>query len=223
MALNSAPKPMSTKPQSEAGFTLVELMVTVTCMVLLAATVVPRMSGYMLQGRLDTANAYLAQIAAKQRMFKITSGTYCCTTYKGDENVLVNGLGLNLADMGDYCFLFVCQDTTICPQATGPGFITAIPGGPAAQPDFEVWAILQTGTGPGNTAGPGSATCTPAAGKATSTGFAAASSSGQAGRAGQVVALRYPPPVNGLGSLGSYHAVTFNWHDGISKSDAQYP
>ena len=212
---------MSTQRNTESGFTLVELMVTVTCMVVLAAVAVPRMSGYMLQGRLDTATDYLAQIAAKQRMYKITSGSYCCTGYKGDENALVNGLGLNLADNGDYCFVFVCQDATICSQTSGPGFITAISGGPAAQPDFEVWAVLQAATG--TTPGPGNTTCTQAAGKATGTGFASASTSGRAGRAGQVVVLRYPPPLNGLGNTGSYHSVAFDWHDGISKSDAQFP
>ena len=206
---------------TDGGFTLVELMVTVTCMVALAAIAVPRMTGYMLGGRLDSANATLSQIAAKQRMYKISNGSYCCTTYKGDENVLQNGLGLSLADNGDYCFVFVCQSTTLCPQASGPGFISTASGAPASQPDFEVWAILQAATG--TTAGPGSTQCTAAAGKAASTGFAAASASGVAGRAGQVVALRYPPPVNGPGNTGSYHAVTFDWHDGISKSDALFP
>ena len=207
--------------QQDGGFTLVELMVTVTCIVVLAAIAVPRMSGYMLQGRLDSATAYLSQIAAKQRMYKISTGTYCCQGYKGDENALATGLGMNLADNGDYCFIFVCQSTTLCPQASGPGFITATPGGPASQPDFEVWAILQAATG--TAAGPGSTQCTPSTGKATSTGFAAASSSGTAGRAGEVVALRYPPPTNGPGATGTYHTVTFDWHDGISKSDAQFP
>jgi len=85
-----------------------------------------------------------------------------------------------------------------------------------------VWAILQNSAAV-SAAGPGGTPCSPAAGKAVPIGWALASTSTAAGRAGQVVSLRYPPPVNGPGGTGSYHAVPFDWHDGMSVSDAMYP
>ena len=201
----------------DAGFTLVELMVTIACAITIAAIAAPRFQSYLLQTRLEGAKPYLAQIAAKQRMAKIMTGTYCCSGYNLDETTLANGLGLNLADTGDFCFVFICQNATSCAQTSGPGFITPITGGSANQPEFEVWAILANGTG--QQTGPGSTKCTPVTGKANPTGWVNASG---AGSAGHVVVLRYPPPVNGPGSTGSYHGVTFNWRDGTSTSDAMF-
>ena len=209
------------KRTSEAGFTLIEIMATISCIVILAAIAVPKMQGYLLQSRLESAKSYLAQISARQRMYKITTGYYCCKGYNLDENTLANGLGMNLAETGDYCFVFVCQDSTLCYQTSGPGFIAPVSGGKATQPDFEVWAILQNSTT--TAAGPSNTSCTSATGKATPLGWALASTSTSAGRAGQVVSLRYPPPVNGPGGSGSFHAVTFDWHDGVSVSDAMQP
>ena len=205
----------------EAGFTLIELMVTVSCIAILAAIAVPRVSGYVRQARLDAAKPYLAQIAARQRMYKAENGQYCCTTGSLNENTLISSLGVSLADNGDFCFVFICQSTSLCQATSGAGFI-APSGSPATAPDFEVWAILQDGTAPEDP-GPGGTACTPATGKATGTGFVAAAGSTGAGRGGQVVALRYPPPLNGLGAAGTYHAVPMDWHDGLTVSDAMSP
>ena len=204
---------------SEAGFTLLELMATIVCITVLAAIATPRLAGTIRQSRLEAAKPYLAQIAARQRMYKIESGQYCCTTSALNENNLVAGLGVTLADVGDFCFVFICQSATLCQSVSGPGFLSASTG---TAPDFEVWAILQDGVG-AEDPGPGSTACTPATGKVSGTGFVAASGSTGAGRGGQVVALRYPPPVNGLGANGTYHAVPLDWRDGITISDAMSP
>ena len=205
--------------RNEDGFTLIELMTTIACAAILAAIAVPRLSGYVRQARLEAAKPYLAQIAARERMYKIETGSYCCTASGTNENTLVSGLGVTLADTGDFCFVFVCQSSSLCQSTSGPGFI-ATPSGTA--PDFEVWAILQD-TASGTNQGPGSTTCTPATGKAAASGFVALSTSGGAGRGGQVVVLRYPPPLNGLGANGTYHAVPMDWRDGFTVSDAMSP
>ena len=207
---------------SEAGFTLIEIMVTITCIAIMAALAVPRIQGYLLQSHLESAKSYLAQISARQRMYKITTGYYCCQGYNLDEDTLTSGLGINLADAGDYCFVFICQDSTLCPQTSGPGFITATTGGKKNQPDFEVWAILQN-SATQTAAGPGFTSCNTTAGKTSPLGWVLSSSSASAGRAGQVVSLRYPPPANGLSGPGSFHAIPFDWHDGMSISDAMSP
>ncbi|MBV9735371.1 MAG: prepilin-type N-terminal cleavage/methylation domain-containing protein [Acidisphaera sp.] len=213
------------RDRRDDGFTLIELMVTMTCMIVLAAIALPKLQGYILSTRLNAAKPYLNEIAAKERMYKIETGRYCCTAYTNfDENTLTNALGLSLVDAGDFCFVFICQSATLCenPEST-PSFIVPATGPNA--PDFEVWAILRNPTGtPPNVTGPGSTSCTPVAGKASPTGWEQPSGSTSAGRAGQVVALRYPPPANGIASSqGTYHAVNFDWHDGITESDALQP
>ena len=208
---------------SDSGFTLIELMTTIACMLILGAIAVPRLQGYVLQSRLNAAKPYLMEIAAKQRMYKAETGGYCCSGYNLDEQTLANGLGLSLIDNGDFCFVFICQSTTLCAQTSGPGWIVAPPAGPTNTPDFEIWAILQA-TGP-KTNGPGNTNCAPLPGKASPTGWVNLSSATTlAGRAGEAVALRYPPPANGFStSVGTYHAVLFDWRDGVSLSDAMSP
>ena len=207
--------------RKEAGFTLIELMTTIACATILAAIAVPRLSGYVRQARLEAAKPYLAQIAARERMYRIETGSYCCTASGTNENTLVSGLGVTLADTGDFCFVFICQSNTVCQSTSGPGFISPT-SPPATAPDFEVWAILQDGVA-GNDSGPGSTACTPATGKVPTSGAMAPATSASAGRGGQVVVMRYPPPPNGLGANGTYHAVPMDWRDGFSVSDAMSP
>lgn len=208
------------KPHSDAGFTLIEVMATVACMLVLGAMAVPRLQGYVLQSRLEAAKPYLMEIAAKQRMYRIENGVYCCDAYALDETTLSKSLGLSLADSGDFCFVSICQNSALCSKVTGPGFIAPSSG---SAPDFEVWAILRTNAA--TVAGPGSTACQATAGKASPTGWAYDSvPATRAGRVGQAVVLRYPPPPNGIGaSNGNYHPVRFDWRDGFSLSDAMQP
>lgn len=210
---------------SDAGFTLVELMVTVTCILVLSALAVPKFSGYIRQARLEAAKPYLMQIAARQRMFKLEIGQYCCTNSgsnsNSNENTLATNLGVSLGDVGDFCFVFICQSSTLCQSTSGTGFITSS----GTAPDFEVWGILQDASGT-TASGPGGTSCTPSTAKIAATGWIAPSGSTSAGRAGQVVVLRYPPPLNGQGNTGSFSphtGLTFNWMDGFSISDAMFP
>lgn len=208
------------KLPSDAGFTLVEVMATVACMLVLGAMAVPKLQGYVLQSRLEAAKPYLMEIAAKQRMYRIENGVYCCTSYALDETTLSKELGLSLSDSGDFCFVFICQSGTLCSKASGPGFIAPSSG---SAPEFEVWAILRTAAAA--VSGPNSVSCQAAAGKAAPTGWAYASTpTTRAGRVGQAVVLRYPPPPNGISaSNGNYHPVRFDWRDGFSLSDAMQP
>lgn len=216
---------MRRRRPSEGGFTLIEVMATVLCVTILAALAVPKMSGYIRQSRLEAAKPYLMQIAARQRMFKIENGQYCCTVSGSNtntnENTLTASLGVTLSDIGDFCFVFVCRSTTLCQSTSGPGFITAS----GTAPEFEVWAILQDASG-GVAPGPGATSCTPATGKVAATGWVAPSTSTAAGRAGQAVVLRYPPPANGPGNAGAFSphtALTYSWTDGFSSTDAMFP
>ncbi|MGI4795188.1 MAG: type IV pilin protein [Janthinobacterium lividum] len=210
---------------AEAGFTLIELMVTISCIIVLSLIALPSFKSYILQSNLQAAKPYLAEIAAKQRMFKAVNGVYCCSNYDGsNENLIATSLGLSLTDSGDFCYIFVCTSGTLCASGSGSAssFISGNPTGGSA-PDFEIWAMLINGTG--SVSGPSGATCSPRTGKVSPTGWVAASNSASAGRTGQIVALRYPPPPNGLstGADAFHTGVTMNWQAGTSMSDALFP
>jgi prepilin-type N-terminal cleavage/methylation domain-containing protein len=211
------------RAKNEQGYTLIELAIVVTCIAILAAMAVPRMSGYILQGHLDGAKPYLQELATKQRLYKIENGSYCCTTSTTDENALNTALGLSVANAGDLCVVFICRSSSICQSTVTTSFISPIATG-VSQPDFEIWAILRS-TSTGVVTGPARQSCTPITGKQPPTGWVNASSATtRAGRAGEAVVLRYPPPTNGPdASVGTYHAITFNWLDGVSSSDAMFP
>ncbi len=213
-----------TRSPSQAGFTLIELMTTILCVTIIAAMAVPRVSGYLLQARLEGAKPYLMQIAARQRMYRIENGQYCCSVSDSatNEDVMAAKLGVTLSDIGDFCFVFICRSSSACQTTSGPGFITSGSGTP---PDFEVWGILYDGSS-STVSGPGGITCTPAAAKAAPTGWVAARTSTAAGRTGQVVVARYPPPLNGPGATGAFSphgGVSFTWTDGTSITDASQP
>ncbi|MGI4795186.1 MAG: type IV pilin protein [Janthinobacterium lividum] len=213
-------------PTKDSGFTLIELMVTVSCIIVIAAIGVPRLQGYFLQANLVEAKPYLAEIAEKERLYRITTGRYCCTKYDNfDEQKLSDGLGLSLSDANNFCFVFICNSSNLCEASQlTPSFI--VPGDPASPAiEFEVWAIVLDPSSTNNVQGPGNISCTPLATKTAPTGWAKpGSATGSAGRAGQAVVLRYPPPANGLSvSKGTYHSVQFTWTDGISVSDAMFP
>lgn len=208
----------------QAGFTLIELMTTILCVTIVAAMAVPRVSGYLLQSRLESAKPYLMQIAARQRMYRIENGQYCCSVAGSatNEDLMATNLGVTLTDIGDFCFVFVCRSSSLCQTVSGPGFITATSG---TAPDFEVWGILQD-VPTSTVSGPGGVTCTPATGKAVPSGWVAARNAVSAGRGGEAVVVRYPPPVNGPGATGAFspHAgLTFTWTDGTSITDASQP
>lgn len=218
---------MSKRPTrpAEAGFTLIELMVTISCIIVLSMIAMPSFKNYILQSNLQAAKPYLAELAAKQRMFKVINGVYCCSNYDGSsENQLVGALGLSTADSGDFCYIFVCNSTSLCASTNGgpSGFISGNAAGGSA-PDFEVWAVLNNGTG--GVKGPSGANCNPSLNKNSPAGWVATSNSAVAGHAGQVVVLRYPPPPNGLSTgLDVFHTgVTMNWQAGTSISDALFP
>jgi type IV pilus assembly protein PilE len=209
----------------EAGFTLIELMITVSCILVLSAIAVPSFKSYILQSNLQTAKPFLSEMAAKQRMFKVLNGVYCCSNYDGSsESQLATSLGLSIADSGDFCYIFVCNSNSLCASTNGgpSGFISGNPQG-GSVPDFEVWAVLNNGTG--GVHGPGGVNCNPISNKNSPTGWVAASNANSAGRAGQVVVLRYPPPTNGISTgADAFHAgVAMNWQAGTSMSDALFP
>ena len=202
----------------QIGFTLIELMVVVTVIGILAAIAIPIYRGYVREAHLNEAKPYLLDIASKERSYKVRNGLYCCSGGNLNETTLTSGLNVDLNSTGNFCFVVICRDSTLCSSTNSTAFIaTSQTGDPTVE--FEVWAILRA-TSTTTVSGPQSTTCTMSASKATPTGWVAASSSGLAGREGRVVVYRYPAPPNRRDSAAGQDSVVFNWLEGLSESHA---
>ncbi len=202
----------------QSGFTLIELMVVVTTIGILAAISVPVYKNYARQAHLAEATPYLLDIASKERSYKVRNGLYCCSTGNMSEANLTTGLNINLNDTGNFCFVVICRDSTLCASTTSTNFISTSQTGDTTT-EFEVWAILRA-TSTTTVSGPSSTTCTMPTTKATPTGWVQASTSTQPSREGEVVVYRYPPPANRRDSAAGTGSVTYTWVDGISQSYA---
>lgn len=202
---------MRARGRADAGFTLMEVMITVACVGILAAVAAPRLQGNLLEARLNAAKPYLMEIAARQRMAKLETGSYCCSGGNvTSEDTLAAALPASLSDAGDFCFMVVTNPTSFAAGAVTSG---------TGLTEFEVWGVLRGNTGVAGDMSPtasNSLPCVPASNKAAPTGWVRASNSGQRGRARQAVLLRYPPPANG--TLSGYV-----WQDGFSVTNALLP
>ena len=199
----------------QRGFTLIELMIVVTIIGILATIAVPTYRGYVQQAHLAEAKPYLLDIASKERSYKVRNGLYCCSGGTLSEATLTSGLNVDLNGTGNFCFVVICRDSTLCASTTSTAFIsTSQAGDPTVE--FEVWAILRA-TSTTTVSGPQSTTCTMPTTKPTPTGWVQSASSGLTGREGRVVVYRYPPPPNRRDSAAGQDSVVFNWLEGIER------
>jgi len=210
---------MRRKLLRQLGFTLIELMIVVTIVGILAAISIPVYRGYVRQANLNEAKPFLLDIASKERSYKVRNGLYCCAAGNLSEANLISGLNVDLNSTGNFCFIVICRDSTLCSSTTGTNFIAASQAGDPTT-EFEVWAILRA-TSTTTVSGPSSTTCTMSASKITPTGWVQPStSSTTAGREGRVVVYRYPPPPNRRDTAAGTDSVVFRWLEGLSESHA---
>ena len=202
--------------QARDGFTLMELMIVVAIIGILAALAIPMFTVETLQARLHEAKPYLLEIAARERIYKIDHGAYCCSSSTTDEDVLSTGLGVTLSDAGNFCFVVICRDSALCESTTKAEFIAPEESGdPPAE--FEVWAILR-GSKSSTVDGPNNVSCKMAKSKSPPLGWVHSASDTDSGREGQAIAFRYPPPPDGLDGAAGASGVKFSWLEGLSES-----
>ena len=193
-------------------------MIVVTIIGILAALAVPAYRGYVREAHLDEAKPYLLDIASKERSYKVRNGVYCCTSSTLNETNLISGLNVDLNSTGNFCFVVICRDATLCGSTTSTAFIAPSQAGDPTV-EFEVWAILRSSAGTTLT-GPQGLTCTMTGSKVTPTGWVQASSSSSPAHEGDVVAYRYPAPPNGRDTITGQDSVFFDWLEGLSESHA---
>src|ERR1700750_3025493 len=190
----------------------------VTITGILAAISIPTYRNYVRQAHLNEAKPYLLDIASKERSYKVRNGTYCCAAGNMSEANLISGLNVDLNSTGNFCFIVICRDATLCSSTTGTNFITASQTGDPTV-EFEVWAILRA-TSTTTVAGPQSTTCTMSASKVIPTGWVQSASSGSTGREGRVGVYRSPAPPTRRDTAAGQDSVIFNWLEGLSESHA---
>jgi len=204
--------------RSEKGFTLIELMIVVTIIGILAAMAVPLYRTYTVDAHLNEAKPYLLDLATRQMTYKLRYGQYCCSGDTFNEGVLMAGLGSDLDKTGNFCYMIICRDATLCQSSKGTNFIApSETGDPTVE--FEIWAVLRT-TSTTTVTGPQSTTCTMDSAKPPPTGWVAAANSGSRGREGRAVVYRYAQPPNGRDAVAGTDGVNYSWSEGLSNTDA---
>src|ERR1700694_5387674 len=100
-------------------------MVVVPIIGILASIAVPVYSNYLREARLNEAKPFLLDIAARERLYKFKNGVYCCSGGTCGEAVKGPAVGIDLTTTGNFCFVVVCRDATLCASAAGTNFAAA--------------------------------------------------------------------------------------------------
>lgn len=110
------------KPKT-AGFTLIELMVTVAILGILAAIAIPSYNGYVLTAKMTEAENNLAALRLAEEEFFLENNTY----FGGvDTNTLASNSGglwsASKGSNGTVNFVYVASGTASTWSATATGF-----------------------------------------------------------------------------------------------------
>jgi len=102
--------PLAGKPRCKAGFTLIELMITVAVVGILAAVAYPSYRDQVLRSRRSEAKAALADTVGRQEKFLLNNKTYTAT-------LGASGLNMNATTESGHYLMSVVAPTASCPIA----------------------------------------------------------------------------------------------------------
>lgn len=112
------------------GFTLVELMITVTIVAILAAIAYPSYSSYVIRASREAVKSELLQLAAQQEKIYLNSSAYAISATTAYNGTSSGGLGRTSGLSADSKYTF-----SITPQTAGTQTytLTATPVTPSSQ------------------------------------------------------------------------------------------
>lgn len=124
-----------------AGFTLIELMITVAIVAILAAVALPAYNSYVRRSNRADAQSFLSEVSARQQQFLLDRRSYAVSITGA---ATANGLGLTVpANVASHYVLTVTTDNTAQP----PIFTaTAAPSGSQTADSCGSLRINQSGT-----------------------------------------------------------------------------
>lgn len=132
---------LSSRPQGERGFSLLELMAAVAIVGILSAIAFSSYTDSMTKGRRSSAQTHLLDIAQRQQQYLLDARSYA-----------VNLTALNLttpSEVSKYYTITICQlpsGSCVAPGGTPPAFAAiATPIAGTAQADDGTLSITHTG------------------------------------------------------------------------------
>lgn len=132
--------PLQTAPGRAAGFTLIELMITVAVIAILAAIALPSYQEYVRKSRRADAQAFMSEVVARQQHFLLDRRSYAVSITDAPG---INGLGMTIpANVSSFYTVTVATN-----NAGQPTFvITGLPTGSQASEKCGTLTIDQRGS-----------------------------------------------------------------------------
>lgn len=119
----------------QAGFTLVELMITVAIVSILAAVSLPALSHYIMRSRTVEATGFLSEIKARQESYRFDFGQYCDVSATSETFFPSNTPTADIQTWSDAALTTAPNDNWLILGAVPPGrtsrFVySTVAGGP---------------------------------------------------------------------------------------------